>query len=146
VSEGAVAMRIQIANVSRRFPQVLAALAENRITLSVAALLAPHLQEDNIDELLSDCTGMTKRKAEVRERVFARANHQCEFESEDGTRCSSRTGLEIEHTRPFGLFRDNDERWLAALCPSHNDFMAERVYGADFIQSKIDERRRAMES
>jgi len=296
LSEGAVAMRIQIANVSRRFPQVLAALAENRISLSVAALLAPHLQEDNVDTLLSDCAGMTKRKAEeylvalkpkpvfqpsirkqptppqrqaatppqedeqeqgslppvassrmdiprrssnlvqparpeeynfrftanrefkdklerlaevlgvenvrthmaelleqaldlaldkkdpkkklerrqareskqnasvekprpdeispsvpaksryipseVRERVLARAGHRCEFVSEDGTRCTSRTGLEIEHTRPFALFRDNDERWLAALCAAHNGFMAEHVYGAAFIRRKIDERLR----
>ena len=44
LSEGAVPARIHVANVSRRFPQILVALAESRISLTVAALLAPHLR------------------------------------------------------------------------------------------------------
>ena len=60
----------------------------------------------------------------------------------DGTRCSSRTGLQIEHVRPFGIFRSNDERFLQLLCAQHNGLAAERVYGAAFIQRKIVERRR----
>ncbi len=39
LSEGSVALRIQVANVSRRFPQILVALAENRMSLTVAGLL-----------------------------------------------------------------------------------------------------------
>jgi len=276
LSEGSVALRIQVANVSRRFPQILVALAENAISLTVAGHLAPHLREDNVDKLLSDCAGMTKRAveeylvalspkpvfnpsirkrpssskesdkaqaegqqethrekeqpnqpcpapsveetplrrppssspnvlepakldtfnfrfsadgnfkekferlaevlgvenplkhmtdvfekamdisldkkdpkrkrerrlererkqgtdlaksrpdeirqnekaesryipSEVRERVFARASYQCEFFSDDGTRCSSRTGLEIEHERPFAIYRSHEERFL----------------------------------
>ena len=61
LSEGSVALRIQVANVSRRFPQLLVTLAENRFSLTVAGHLAPHLREDNVDKLLSDCAGMTKR-------------------------------------------------------------------------------------
>ena len=61
---GSVALRIQVANVARRFPQVLAALAEGRINLSVAGRLAPHLREENIERLLRDCAGMTKRAVE----------------------------------------------------------------------------------
>ena len=48
LSEGSVALRIQVANVSRRFPQILVALAESRLSLSVAGRLAPHLQEENV--------------------------------------------------------------------------------------------------
>ena len=81
-------------------------------------------------------------RSELRERVYARAGHRCEFKSNDGTRCSSRTGLQIEHTRPFAVFRSHDERFLAALCPGHNRFMAERVYGTELIQQKIDKRRK----
>src|SRR5262249_766793 len=43
LSEGSVALRIQVANVARRFPQILSALAQNQISLSVAGALAPHL-------------------------------------------------------------------------------------------------------
>ena len=64
LSEGSVARRIQVANVSGRFPQLLLALVENRMSLTVAGLLAPHLQEENVDRLLSDCAGMTKREAD----------------------------------------------------------------------------------
>ena len=64
LNEGSVARRLQVANVSRRFPQILIALVENRISLTVAGLLAPHLHEENVERLLSDCAGMTKREAE----------------------------------------------------------------------------------
>ncbi len=63
LSEGSVASRIHVANVSIRVPQLLVALAENRISLTVAGLLAPHLSEDNVDTLLTDCAEMTKKAA-----------------------------------------------------------------------------------
>ncbi len=80
--------------------------------------------------------------SEVRERVHARAGHQCEFRGPDGTRCRSRTGLEIEHTRPFALFRNHDERFLKLFCRPHNRLSAERVYGTAFIQDMIQASRR----
>jgi len=295
LSEGSIALRLQVANVSRRFPQILVALAENRINLSVAGLLATHLDEGNVEQLLSDCAGMTKRAAEeylvrlkpkpvftssirrqpapalihaavqtttrpsegslrpveeplknprrstppllapatpeqfnfrfaadrrfkeklerlaevlgvenpqkqmaelleravdlaldqkdpkrkrerrmdkerkrsfteaksrpdeilkvapqesrylssaVQERVHERAGYQCEYKSPDGRRCTSRTGLEIEHERPFAIFRSHDERFLRVLCRRHNRLRAEQVYGARLIQARIDEARR----
>ena len=71
--------------------------------------------------------------SEVRERVHERAGHQCEYRSEDGTRCRSRTGLEIEHQRPFALHHSHDERFLSLHCRSHNRLSAERVFGVAFI-------------
>ncbi len=53
LSEGAVPARIHVANVARRFPQLLVALAENRISLTVASLLAAHVDEDNVEKLIS---------------------------------------------------------------------------------------------
>ena len=64
LSEGAVPARIHVANVSRRFPQLLVALAENRISLTVASLLAPHVTESNVDKLISDCAGMKRKETE----------------------------------------------------------------------------------
>ena len=64
LSEGAVPARIHVANVSRRFPQLLIALAESRISLTVAALLAPHLTESNVEKLISDCAGKKRRETE----------------------------------------------------------------------------------
>jgi len=62
LSEGSVALRIQVANVARRFPQVLASLAEGRISLSVAGRLAPHLAEENAERLLQDCAGIRSER------------------------------------------------------------------------------------
>jgi len=64
LSEGSVARRIQVANVSRRFPQMIAALAENRMSLTVTGLLAPVLTESNVEKLLSDCSGKPSREVE----------------------------------------------------------------------------------
>ena len=64
LSEGAVPARIHVANVSRRFPQLRVALAENRISLTVTSLLAAHVSEDNVDKLISDCAGMTRKETE----------------------------------------------------------------------------------
>jgi 5-methylcytosine-specific restriction endonuclease McrA len=79
---------------------------------------------------------------EVRERVYVRAGYQCEYCGPDGTRCSSRTGLEIDHERPFAIYRSHDEHHLRLLCGPHNRFQAERVYGVEFIRAKIDEKKR----
>jgi 5-methylcytosine-specific restriction endonuclease McrA len=62
LSEGSAYLRIQVANICRRFPQILDHLAENKITLTVAGLLCPHLREDNVEKLLSDSEGKTKRQ------------------------------------------------------------------------------------
>ena len=299
LSEGSVARRLQVANVSRQFPQLLIALAENRISLTVAGLLAPHVRDNNVNKLLSDCAGKSRRAveeylvalkpkptfkpsirkrpspsrqsteapqetqrtsehleqpsveenpsrpptpsllepaepevfnfrfaadgefkakferlaevlgvenplknmaevfdkaidislekkdpkrklerrlgkerkrgvpsekpcpgkvqpaadgekkptsryipSEVRERVLERAGHQCQFTARDGTRCTARTGLEIEHEHPFAIFRSHEERFLKVLCRRHNLFQAERFYGTQFIRAKIDAKKR----
>ena len=48
--------------------------------------------------------------SEVSERVHARAGYQCQHYAFDGRRCSSRTGLRIEHVRPFGIYLEGQER------------------------------------
>ena len=293
LSEGAVPARIHVANVARRFPQLLVALAESRISLTVAALLAPHLTKDNVDKVISDCAGMTRREteeyvvvfrpkpvfdpsirkcpappvhaeparrplppstsapppppvetprrsptilkpareevynfrfsadkdfkdkferlaevvgiqnapkhmaeiiekaidialekkdpkkklerrrkrqrgaatksrsnevvkkdepaksryvaSEVSERVHECGSYQCVFRGPDGTRCTARAGLHIDHKDPFAIFLSNDESSLRILCAAHNLLEAERVYGPDFIQRKINERRKGNE-
>ena len=290
LSEGSIPLRIQVANAARQYPQLLVALAENRISLTVAGLLASHVDDTNVDELVSACTGMSKRQADeylvsirpkpvfepsirkqpkqarlrsdpapakplpvpepalatptsppkskpivepaqpdifnfrfaadqsfkekferlaevlgvenaqkhmaeileqaldvalekkdpkqkherrqarerrlevakttpspdevslsepvtsrnvasdVRGRVLATAGYQCEYRARDATRCTSRTGLQVEHTRPFAIHHSHDEQYLRAYCPAHNRLAAERVFGRAFIHRKIDAR------
>lgn len=79
--------------------------------------------------------------SEVRERVHERAGFQCEFRGSDGTRCRSRTGLQIEHLRPFALYQSHNEKFLGLHCGPHNRLTAERTFGVAFIQEKVAERR-----
>jgi 5-methylcytosine-specific restriction endonuclease McrA len=79
--------------------------------------------------------------AEVRERVLERAGYQCQYRGPDGTRCSSRTGLQVEHTRPFAIYRTHEEKHLRAFCPAHNRSAARRFYGPEFVERKIADAR-----
>ena len=65
LSEGSVPLRLQVAGISRRFPRVLEDLGEGRISLTVAGKLAPHLTEENVEETLEACAGMTKEEVEL---------------------------------------------------------------------------------
>ena len=78
----------------------------------------------------------------LRQREFERAGYQCEYHGPDGTRCSSRTDLEIEHTKPFGVFGSHDEKDLRVLCSAHNRHAADKYYGQDFMERKIEAARR----
>ena len=80
--------------------------------------------------------------SEVRERVLERAGYQCEYCGPDGLRCSSWTGLQAEHTRPFAVYRSHDERYLRAFCPAHNLQAARKFYGQDFVRRKLEAARR----
>ncbi len=76
----------------------------------------------------------------VVERVLARANHQCEYQGPDGTRCEQRTGLQIDHRQPFSRGGGHAEANLRALCGAHNRWCAERAFGRGFVEKKIQER------
>lgn len=78
LSEGSVYRRLQVAGKSRQFPQLLDALFENRFTLTVASILAPHLTRENVDSLLSQAEGMSRREAE---EMAARLRPREEFKS-----------------------------------------------------------------
>lgn len=90
------------------------------------------------DEIFTEGVALASRyvASEVQERGHARAGYQCEFVG-PGTRCRQRTGLEIEHERPFALYPSHDENFLKVYCRAHNRLSAERFYGVEFIREKI---------
>ncbi len=69
LGKGSVWSRTQLANVSRRFPQVLEYLVEGKMNLSSLGVLAAHLSEENVEKLLGQTEGKTKE--EVKEIVAA---------------------------------------------------------------------------
>ncbi len=80
LSEGAVWTRIQVAKVCRRFPQVLVALSKGKIHLTAASQLAPHLSEENVDDLIQRAQGRSKRQLQG---LLAALAPKPEFEPSD---------------------------------------------------------------
>jgi hypothetical protein len=64
LAEGAAYNRIEAARAARRYPAVLAALADGSTTLTSIRLLAPHLTGDNHQQLLEAARHKSKREVE----------------------------------------------------------------------------------
>ena len=67
LSEDAAYKRIHAGRAAREFPALFVALAEGRIHLAAIGLLTPHLNADNVDDLIAASTH--KSKAEVAKLV-----------------------------------------------------------------------------
>jgi hypothetical protein len=65
LAEGAAYNRIEAARVARRFPAILTALEEGAVTLTAVRLLAPHLTEDNHQEVLASARHKGKGEIEL---------------------------------------------------------------------------------
>src|SRR6185503_6249690 len=63
LSEDAAFKRIQAARAGRQFPELLAAVAEGKLHLAGACLLAPHLTREHSNQLIQIASG--KRKSEI---------------------------------------------------------------------------------
>jgi hypothetical protein len=64
LSESASYKRIEVARAARRCPVLLDRLAEGSLSLSTAKLLAPHLTEENHQELVAAAAGLGQRAVE----------------------------------------------------------------------------------
>ncbi len=65
LAEHAAYNRIEAARASRRFPSILDLLADGSLNLSTVRLIAPHLQPENFDAVVSQARGKSKREVEV---------------------------------------------------------------------------------
>jgi len=70
MSEDMAFGRIAVARASRRFPSILGAIADGRLSLTSIRLIAPHLTLESADELLASAQGLTG--AQVRELIASR--------------------------------------------------------------------------
>jgi hypothetical protein len=71
LSEHAAYHRIEAARAARRFPMILAMVAEGAITLTTIALLRPHLTVDNHRQLLAAARHRSKREVEYQVACLA---------------------------------------------------------------------------
>ena len=63
-AEHAALNRIEVARAARRLPALLEHIADGRLHLTGARLLAPHLTDENADALLSAARHKSKREIE----------------------------------------------------------------------------------
>src|SRR5690349_17490660 len=57
--------RIRAARAARRYPQIFAAIADGRLHITGVVLLAPHLTDANVDEVLAAAAFRSKSELEM---------------------------------------------------------------------------------
>ena len=77
--------------------------------------------------------------AEVRRAVFERDGGRCTYVSDTGHRCDERRALEYDHVEPFARGGEATVERMRLRCRTHNQYEAERVYGAGFMERKREE-------
>ena len=81
--------------------------------------------------------------AAIKCAVWERDQGQCTFKSESGRRCPARTRLEYDHVDPVARGGQASVEGIRLRCRAHNQFEAERCFGAGFMERKREEARRA---
>ena len=81
--------------------------------------------------------------AAVKRLVWERDAGRCSFVSEAGQRCPARTRLEFDHLDPVARGGQATAARMRLRCRAHNQYEAERTFGAGFISEKRDARRAA---
>ena len=80
--------------------------------------------------------------AQVKWAVWARDGGRCAFVSADGRRCPARSFLEYDHVEPVARGGRATVAGLRLRCRGHNQYEAERAFGADYMKAKREAARR----
>ena len=81
--------------------------------------------------------------AHIRRAVWERDGGQCTFVSDSGHRCTARTRLEFDHVEPVARGGQATMEGMRLRCRAHNQYTAELTYGAEFMERKREDARRA---
>jgi hypothetical protein len=79
--------------------------------------------------------------AQVRRAVWERDQGRCTFVSATGTRCQERRFLEFDHIEPVARGGLAAVEGMRLRCRAHNQYEAERVFGAEFMTEKREDAR-----
>ena len=81
--------------------------------------------------------------ADVKRAVCERDQKRCTFVSDAGKRCDERGFLEYDHAEPIARGGKSTVENVRLRCRAHNQFEAERAFGAGFMARKRDEAKHA---
>jgi hypothetical protein len=79
--------------------------------------------------------------AAVKRAVSERDQKRCTFVSESGKRCDERGFLEYDHAEPIARGGKSTVENVRLRCRAHNQYEAERAFGAEFMSDKRAEAR-----
>src|SRR5262245_60907118 len=74
--------------------------------------------------------------ARVRREVWKRDGGQCTFVSEDGHRCTERKFVQFDHVIEVARGGEATVEGIQLRCWAHNQYTAERTFGAEFMRHK----------
>jgi 5-methylcytosine-specific restriction endonuclease McrA len=74
--------------------------------------------------------------ADVKRRVWARDRGRCTFVSDSGQRCSATESLEYDHIQEVARGGVASVGNIRLLCRAHNQYMAERTFGVEFMRAR----------
>jgi hypothetical protein len=74
---------------------------------------------------------------DIRQAVFLRDGFQCAYVSSCGERCRAIRYLEVDHIVPRAHGGRDDMENLRCVCRAHNQYLAEQLFGRQFIRSRI---------
>jgi hypothetical protein len=89
----------------------------------------------------SKMNSMNKRSRHIpqaiQDAVASRDEGRCTFMGPDGVRCNSIWNLEIDHIVPYARGGTHSMENLRLLCAKHNKHIAEKCYGREFINRRV---------
>ncbi len=74
---------------------------------------------------------------EARREIYERDGEQCTYVSPSGERCRARAFVQLDHENPRACGGAGTTRNGRLLCGPHNLFEAEKVFGREYIDSRI---------
>ena len=80
--------------------------------------------------------------AAVKRAVWERDRGQCTFMGSNGKRCEARAFLEFDHVDPFARGGEATAEGMRLLCRAHNQYAAERTFGAGFMRQRRERAQR----
>lgn len=89
------------------------------------------------------CASARHIPAAVKRAVRERDGERCTFVSDGGNRCEARTMLQFDHVDPIARGGVTTADNVRLLCRAHNQHVAERTFGAEFMDRKRMEARHA---
>ena len=84
--------------------------------------------------------------AHVRRAVWERDGGQCTFTSEAGQRCCAREQIEFDHIDEVARGGEASVERIRLRCRAHNQYTAERTFGAGFMERKREAARARAEA